>query len=172
LATSITVQGQAGASTITTQGGTLQMVATVLPTNVDNGTYAWSVVSGTGSASIDQSGLLTAATNGDVTVSATANDGSGTTGIAVITISNQTVGINEAVLNSKFSIYPNPVNSQINIDSVEKIETIEIIDLMGKTLEIIITPNNTIDVSYLTKGVYFLQIQSDKGLVSKKFIKE
>ena len=43
---------------------------------------------------------------------------------------------------------------------------------MGKTLETIVTPNNTVDVSHLTKGIYFLQIQMNNTLVSKKFIKK
>ena len=55
LVNSITVQGQAGASVITTQGGTLQMEANVLPTYADDDSYAWSVSNGTGSASIDAS---------------------------------------------------------------------------------------------------------------------
>ncbi|MEZ4916349.1 MAG: Ig-like domain-containing protein [Chitinophagales bacterium] len=94
LVSSITVQGQGGASTITTNGGTLQMEATVLPTNATDATYTWSITNGTGSASIDANGLLTALTNGTVTVTATANDGSGVTGDAVITISNQIVLVN------------------------------------------------------------------------------
>ena len=43
---------------------------------------------------------------------------------------------------------------------------------LGKTIETIVTPNNTIDVSYLTKGVYFLQVKTDKGWINKKFIKK
>jgi len=86
---SITVTGAGGASTITTNGGTLQMVATVLPANATDNSVGWSVADGTGSASISASGLLTAVTNGTVTVTATANDGSGTQGTAVITISGQ-----------------------------------------------------------------------------------
>ncbi|MBL4668176.1 MAG: T9SS type A sorting domain-containing protein, partial [Flavobacteriales bacterium] len=82
------------------------------------------------------------------------------------------VGVNEESTAQSFSIYPNPVNSQLNIKSEEKIETITIMDIMGKTLETIVTPNSTINVSHLTKGIYFLQIQMDNRLVSKKFIKE
>ena len=148
------------------------MEADVLPVNVDDGTYTWSVASGTGSASISTSGMLTAITDGIVTVTATANDGSGITGSTVITISNQSVSINEQNTIHNLSIYPNPVNSQLSIDSEEKIETIAITDIMGKTIETIVTPNNTIDVSYLTKGVYFLQVKTDKGWINKKFIKK
>ena len=87
--TAITVTGQNGASTITTDGGTLQMNANVEPVDATNKTVTWSVENGTGGANIDVNGLLTATGNGTVTVKATANDGSAVAGSAVIIISNQ-----------------------------------------------------------------------------------
>ena len=77
-------------NTITTNGGTLQMTAIVLPANATDKSVTWSVINGTGTASISTGGLLTAATNGTVTVKATANDGSSVTGERIITISGQT----------------------------------------------------------------------------------
>jgi uncharacterized protein YjdB len=93
LVNSIMVQGQGGVSTITVNGATLQMLATVLPTYAFNSTYSWSVINGTGSATIDAAGLLTPITNGTVTVKATANDASGVFGTATITISNQVINL-------------------------------------------------------------------------------
>ncbi|PCJ64091.1 MAG: hypothetical protein COA58_13985 [Bacteroidetes bacterium] len=171
LVTSITVQGEAGASTIAASGGTLQMEAVILPANADDATYTWSVTNGTGSATIDANGLLTAMTDGDVTVTASANDASGITGSAIITLSNQIASINKYSTNN-LSIYPNPVKSQLIIDSEERIEVIFITDVTGRVLEFIDKPIGAIDVSDLTKGVYFLQIQIDNVLVSKRFIKE
>ncbi|MEQ2455772.1 discoidin domain-containing protein [Flavonifractor hominis] len=76
---------------ITEKGGTLQMVATVLPENATDKTVTWTVTSEDGSetqlATIDQTGLLTAAEEeGTVKVTATANDGSGVTDEKIITI--------------------------------------------------------------------------------------
>jgi hypothetical protein len=73
LVTSVTVSGTSGASTITINGGTLQMTATVLPANATDKTVVWSVINGTGQATISSTGLLTAVRNGTVTVVATAN---------------------------------------------------------------------------------------------------
>ena len=123
-------------------------------------------------AIINTSGLLTAITDGTVTVTATANDASGITGSKVISISNQSLGVNEQTNTSNLSIYPNPVNAQLTISSEDKIGTIVILNVMGKTVKTITSSSNTIDVSELTKGIYFLKIQMDKGLVSEKFIKE
>jgi uncharacterized protein YjdB len=90
---SITVTGAGGIKTITTDNGTLQLSATVSPSNATNKTVTWSVSNGTGQASISSSGLLTAQANGSVTARATANDGSGVYGTLVITISNQVIPV-------------------------------------------------------------------------------
>ena len=53
---------------------TMQMNAEVLPSDADDKSYIWSVENGTGEATIDESGLLTGAALGTVTVKATSND--------------------------------------------------------------------------------------------------
>ena len=83
----ITVTGEGGVTNIETKGGTLQMTTEVTPTNADNTAVSWSVVNGTGKATIDSSGLLRAQSNGTVGVIATAQDGTGVTGNQTITIS-------------------------------------------------------------------------------------
>lgn len=87
----ITVSGAGGANTIETDNGTLQLNASVLPSNATNHTVTWSVINGTGQASVSSSGMLTAIANGTVTAVAAANDGSGIHGSLAITISNQVV---------------------------------------------------------------------------------
>jgi len=67
----ITVTGTGDVTTITTDKGTLQMLADVTPTTATNKSVTWSVTDGTGSATISPTGLLTAVTNGTVTVKAT-----------------------------------------------------------------------------------------------------
>ncbi|WP_139997421.1 InlB B-repeat-containing protein [Paenibacillus paridis] len=84
---SITISGN---DEITTKGGTLQLTAEVLPADATNKTIIWSARNGTGSATIDESGLLTAVSDGTVTVAATAADGSGIVGTKSIAISGQT----------------------------------------------------------------------------------
>ncbi|MGI6752237.1 MAG: Ig-like domain-containing protein, partial [Anaerovoracaceae bacterium] len=77
-----------GGTEITTDGGTLQMIATVEPDNASNKNVTWSV-DDSSIATINSEGLLTAKTNGTVKVTATAKDGSGKSGFAEITITNQ-----------------------------------------------------------------------------------
>jgi len=83
--TSIVVTGTGNVTTVA-DGDTLQMLAAILPLNATDSTVTWSVVNGTGTATISVGGLLTATSAGQVTVIATANDASGVTGSLVITI--------------------------------------------------------------------------------------
>ncbi len=89
----IDIASAKGEAVITTDNGTLQLSASVAPTAASNQTVTWSIVNGTGQASIDSRGLVTAIANGIVTARATANDGSGIFGELAITISNQFVAV-------------------------------------------------------------------------------
>jgi len=91
--TGITVTGAGGSSVINSDGGQLQLTATVQPTNATNKTVTWSIVNGTGQATINSSGLVTAVSGGTVTAIATATDGSGVQGTLVITITNQFIPV-------------------------------------------------------------------------------
>lgn len=69
------------------------------------------------------------------------------------------------------SIYPNPATSYVNINSLEKIDTIIITDLTGK----VITKeqnSNKINVNHLPKGVYLIKIKTDNSESIQKFIKK
>lgn len=96
LVESIEVSGEGGAMSISEDGGSLQMMAEVLPENASQDSVLWSVVEGTTTASINAFGLLTATGeddgNGTVWAKATAYDGSGIADSLEITISNQTSG--------------------------------------------------------------------------------
>lgn len=69
-------------------------------------------------------------------------------------------------------IYPNPVKNVLNIENLAKQTKIYITDLTGRKIiskEII---SNSIDVSCLNSGVYFVNFQDDVNLKSIQFIKE
>jgi hypothetical protein len=83
--TSITVSGKNGETRVR-QGRTLQMIATLKPSNATDKKVIWKVIDGTGSAYISSQGLLTAYSTGTVTVKAYANDNSGVVSSKNITI--------------------------------------------------------------------------------------
>jgi hypothetical protein len=77
--------------TITTDNGTLQMVATIEPEDATFQKVKWSVENGTGRATIDGTGVLTGVMDGTVTVKAVTTDGNDTEAKATVTISGQIV---------------------------------------------------------------------------------
>jgi hypothetical protein len=76
-------------------GEELQFSSTVLPLEASNPTVKWQVNNLTGSATISQDGLLTALTEGNVDVIATAEDGSGVNSSLSISILGATVMVSE-----------------------------------------------------------------------------
>jgi uncharacterized protein YjdB len=99
--TGITVTGAGGASLISSIGGTLQLNASIAPMNATNQAITWSLTNGTGQATINSTGLVTAVTIGTVTARATANDGSGAYGTLTLTISNQVILVTDIILAGK-----------------------------------------------------------------------
>jgi hypothetical protein len=85
----VTVATQGGVpATITTNEGTLQLVATVFPSTA-NQDVIWSIVPGTGMATIDTAGLVTAISNGMVYAVATAVQDNTVNDSLLITMSGQ-----------------------------------------------------------------------------------
>ncbi|MCB8995532.1 MAG: T9SS type A sorting domain-containing protein [Bacteroidales bacterium] len=95
LATSMSFEAEGGATTITTDNGTLQMVVTIEPADATVKTLAWKVTNGTGRARINSAGLLTALVDGTVTVTGETKDGSFKSQDLEITISGQYVTMND-----------------------------------------------------------------------------
>jgi len=86
-----------------------------------------------------------------------------------------TAGISEVTANTdNFSIFPNPANSEIKIkcDGLKPIG-ITISNILGETFyqAPIGNTQSSIDISGLSNGIYFVQLLTPQGVVSKKLIK-
>jgi hypothetical protein len=70
-------------------------------------------------------------------------------------------------------LFPNPVKDKLEMTSNQIIDRLTVIDINGRVLHNIILSNleYNIDVSKLTKGVSFLEVQSGESKSKKKFIK-
>lgn len=173
---SITVTSQTGLYEITNNMGTLDLIATVLPSNATNQSVSWSVINGSGTATISTNGLLSATTNGTVTVRATAIDGSGVFGEKIITISNQTVGISESNHSSETFIFYKPETDFLSITSKGTTEVCKIIiyDLKGSVLygyEGLISNALLVDVQGFPKGMYIVSFKNKTQSLFYKFIR-
>ena len=67
------------------------------------------------------------------------------------------------------SIYPNPVKNILTIDGLV-IQDVVIYSVLGKAV-LILSNQNTIDVSSLSKGVYFIKVSDGINSTTIKFIK-
>jgi len=156
LVSSIIVSGPGGKTTIDTKDGTLQMSATVLPTNADDQTVTWSVEDGTGSATINSTGLLTAVSDGTVKVIATSKDGTNISGYLEITISGQdNTGIRNPQNDSSLKAWS--LNGQLHVTGLIKGEMLSVYNLTGAVVYQAITISNEADITLPAKGVYVVR---------------
>ncbi len=81
---------------------------------------------------------------------------------------NTSVGIKENNFESNFSVYPNPVNKgdKLIFTSPQEINSLEVYNFSGQ--KILTSNTGFLNTSNLDKDIYFIQIHTDKGFVSKK----
>lgn len=82
------------------------------------------------------------------------------------------LSIAEVVLEREVLIFPNPVSETLQISASDgiSVEGATIYSILGENL--ITTYENTVDVSYLSKEIYFIEIVTNKGIITKKILKE
>ncbi|MES2812326.1 MAG: T9SS type A sorting domain-containing protein [Bacteroidota bacterium] len=86
--------------------------------------------------------------------------------------SETSLSTNDYTLTNDFSIYPNPVKDILHIQSNDftAVTAVKIYDILGKLIQE--TTATTIPVSSLAKGLYIVKVNTEKGEMTKKFIKE
>lgn len=73
---------------------------------------------------------------------------------------------------SETDIYPNPTSSNLNVNSTTE-ATYELITINGQVIQKgnLVNGKNAVDMSSLTKGLYFLSVKTDAGTATKKVMK-
>ncbi len=82
------------------------------------------------------------------------------------------ITITEADFLKNLSIFPNPVSSILNIETSKTIsfEKAKVYSTLGKL--ILETSETQINLETLSAGIYFVEVVTDKGSVTKKIVKE
>jgi hypothetical protein len=80
--------------------------------------------------------------------------------------------INQVGNNNQISVYPNPANDMLYVDCKVKNATLFIIDVIGNKIKQLNVESDitSIDISNLSKGVYFLNIKTADSIITKKII--
>ena len=74
---------------------------------------------------------------------------------------------------TSLEVFPNPSNSVIHINSKDKIILgIELFSSIGDRIEVDSDNFDTIDISHLSKGLYYIKVATENGTVAKRVIKE
>lgn len=167
----VKVSSEGEISTLNGLGNTLQMYAEVMVSE-DAAGVTWKVDKPE-VASVDSTGLLTSHSIGVVEVTATAKDGSGVSGSKKITVSVDYTSVGN-IMDKHLKIYPNPVSKILNIDNFSEIQTVAIVNTVGKiVLELSnIHSVGSINTGELKPGIYLLRATSFNGdTTSARFIK-
>ncbi len=83
--------------------------------------------------------------------------------------------VEENIATNNISVYPNPVNDRLYIVTEEEVEDVVVYSITGVIVGQQSTVNGqqtlTIDLSDLKSGIYFVKINTDKGNIVKRIIK-
>jgi hypothetical protein len=74
---------------------------------------------------------------------------------------------------NSITLYPNPTNKEVNISSESIINSIEVFNSLGQKINQTNVKQNekTLDINSFSKGVYIIGVNTDKGYIRKKLIK-
>jgi uncharacterized protein YjdB len=153
------------------KGLSTTLTATISPTNSANRTIIWSS-SNQHTATIDNTGKVTALENGTATITAKTSDGKLVATCSIIVGAPASTALYNLKSQSAISIYPNPSSTFITVSSDEIINKVEIINLQGVKVMEIDSDNNqkTIDVSNLKTNTYLLKTYTNKGATTNSII--
>lgn len=89
-------------------------------------------------------------------------------------INTNPTSIQNNILINNFTIHPNPTQNQLYITSKSNIQitNYKLYNSIGSLIQNYKLKNNTIDISNQPTGIYYLQLQTDKGNQTTKIIKE
>ena len=83
-----------------------------------------------------------------------------------------TVGVKTNTANDAISIFPNPTSGILNINAVEANSSVEVFNVIGDKVytNSLVKGNNTIDLSSLSNGAYFVKLSSNNQITTKKVV--
>jgi len=150
---------------------TVTNASPVLTANQTGATYQW-VDCDNGNAFIpsETNQSFTATATGNYAVEITVGNCVDTSGCENVIISS----VNNINSIAGLSVYPNPTKGMVtvNLEKVSDNTSITVYDMLGKVIvtEALISRTTNIDLTGNEKGIYFINIQSDKGNVVRKVI--
>ncbi|MEZ4849336.1 MAG: T9SS type A sorting domain-containing protein [Bacteroidia bacterium] len=69
-------------------------------------------------------------------------------------------------------VYPTPATNVLNINSEDRVESVEIYSVNGALIFKVEPKDNRIDISSLSAGMYLITIKTEEETINEKFVKE
>ena len=139
--------------TVPIQGGNQVVNQIISLTNLQPNTVYYYIAESTNSAGTGQASLNVGGTNYP----------------AVYSFTTSSLGTNDVKNKLNANIFPNPAKDFINIQSDEKIKSVEIYNLQGQKL--ITATQKQINISSLSSGIYIVRIEDiENNTITKKII--
>lgn len=90
------------------------------------------------------------------------------------TITGQNLAIADIRPLDQISIFPNPATDKLYIEMPNglSVQSVILVDLLGRKTPMKIAGNNSVDLSKIASGVYILQLETPKGTLRRKVIKK
>ena len=155
---------------------TLHLSASVLPENATDKDLVWSIESGDDLATITQNGVLQAIDgvkkDGEVVVRATAVDQSNAYDEVTVSLQGFATGIQS--FDQQAIFISSPVTDRLYIrGDFDRLKHISIIDSSGRICIQVeqLLSGESIDVSPLSRGVYYVMMEKKRNRILQKFIK-
>ncbi|WP_431158127.1 T9SS type A sorting domain-containing protein [Winogradskyella poriferorum] len=164
-----------------TGDATIDLINHTIDIEVENGTDLTSLspiftLSFEANADINGTNQISGSTSNDysIPVTYTITAGNGTVETWVITVTEEeTLSVGENDLSIDISIYPNPTTGIINLNGeLKDLSSVQIISVMGQMVYERNGDFNTLDLSFLKSGVYFLRIWVKEKQKTLRFIRQ
>ena len=92
-----------------------------------------------------------------------------------ITFQSSHSGIDDYTLDNSVVVYPNPTRGTVQVQNTQSdIHQVVLYDAYGKLLSTVEVngSNATLDLSGYADGLYFVRVTTDKGVVTKRVVKQ
>lgn len=99
----------------------------------------------------------------------------GSQNYSLVATSTNGLGLNSKDFDNSVFIYPNPAQNVLNFDIKNDIilNDVSVNDISGKEIfKVTSSIGNSVDISNLSAGVYFITFKSETNSITKKFIKQ
>ncbi|MFL9833822.1 T9SS type A sorting domain-containing protein [Chryseobacterium terrae] len=94
-------------------------------------------------------------------------------GVDAYRLTGTTLGVNDNnLVDKKYKIGPNPVKNILTFHSEQKVSNIKLYDMGGRSVSYKNNNNNSIDLSDLKPGIYFVTYEINKTIYKDKIIKD